>query len=104
MIPSYFETVRAALSITWATSLGCETYTAWLAPATSTVWLLARFAYQRSKSGLMVRSLPATSIQLGLVFQAAVVIVAEKLSARLRTCDRAMKAARSAGRSAANNS
>ena len=35
----------------------------------------------------------ATSIQLGLVLQAAVVIVAEKLSAKLSTCERAMKAA-----------
>ncbi len=77
---------------------------AWLAPATSIVWLLARWAYQRSKSGLMVRSLPATTIQLGLVLQAAVVIVAEKLSAKLSTCERAMNAARSAGTSAANNS
>ena len=61
-------------------------------------------AYHRSKSGLMVRSLPATSIQLGLVLQAAVVIVAEKLSAKLSTCERAMNAALSPGRSAANNS
>ena len=38
----------------------------------------------------MVRSLPATTIQLGLVLQAAVVIVAEKLSAKLNTWDRAM--------------
>lgn len=32
----------------------------------------------------MVRSLPATSIQLGLVLQAAMVIVAEKLSVKFR--------------------
>src|SRR5271170_6310739 len=76
----------------------------WLAPATSTVWLPARLAYQRSKSGLMVRSLPATSIQLGLVLQAAVVIVAEKLSAKLSTCERAINAAWSAGTSAAATS
>ena len=37
-------------------------------------------AYHPSTSGLMDRSLPATSIQLGLVRQAAVVIVAAKLS------------------------
>src|SRR5208282_1241271 len=102
--PGYFETARAALSITSATSLGCDTYTEWLAPATSTVWLFARLAYQRSKSGLIVRSLPATTIQLGLVLQAAVVIVAEKLSAKLSTCERAMNAARSLARSAANSS
>jgi hypothetical protein len=46
----------------------------------------------------MVRSLPDTIIQLGLVLQAAVVIVAEKLSAKLNTCERAMKAACSAGK------
>ena len=33
------------------------------------------------------------SIQLGLVLQAAVVMVAEKLLAKLRSCERAMKAA-----------
>jgi len=68
------------------------------------MWLLARLAYQRSKFGLMVRSLPATTIQFGLVLQAAEVIVAEKLSAKLSTCELAMNAAWSAGRSAANNS
>ena len=47
---------------------------------------------------------PATSIQLGLFLQAAVVIVAEKLSAKLNTCERAMKAACSAERSAAKYS
>src|ERR1700685_691722 len=52
----------------------------------------------------MVRSLPATTIQLGLVLQAAVVIVAEKFSVKFSTCERAMNAARSVGRSAANNS
>jgi hypothetical protein len=41
----------------------------------------------------MVRSLPATTIQLGLVLQAAVVIVAEKLSAKFSTCECAMNAA-----------
>jgi hypothetical protein len=45
-----------------------------------------------------------TSIQLGLVLQAAVVIVAEKLAAKLSTCERAMNVARSLGRSGANNS
>src|SRR5580692_3543267 len=76
--PDYFADVRAALSITAATSLGWEMKTQWLAPGTSVVWLLARLAYQRSRSGLMVRSLPATTIQLGLVLQAAAVIVPEK--------------------------
>jgi predicted nucleic acid-binding protein len=46
---------------------------------------------------LIVLSAPATTIQLGLVLQAAVVIVAEKLSAKLNTCDRAMMAAWSLG-------
>ena len=50
------------------------------------------------------RSLPATSIQLGLVLQAAVVIVTEKLSAKLSTCELAMNADWSSGRSAANKS
>src|SRR6516164_7127730 len=76
-----------------ATSFGREMYTTWLAPEISTTPLFARDAYQRSRSGLMVRSAPATNIQLGLLRQAAVVIVAEKLSAKFKTCERAMKAA-----------
>ena len=52
----------------------------------------------------MVLSFPATNIQLGLLRQAAVVMSAVKLSAKLSTCDRAMNAACSAGKSAANNS
>ncbi len=43
-------------------------------------------------------------IQLGLLLHAAVVMTALKLSARLSTCDRAMKAACSAERSAAKYS
>jgi hypothetical protein len=68
------------------------------------MWLFARAAYQRSSSGLIVRSLPATNIQLGFVRHAAQVMVAEKFSARLRTYERAMNSACSAERSAANNS
>jgi hypothetical protein len=49
----------------------------------------------------MVRSAPAINIQLGFVRPAARVMVAEKLSARLSTCDRDMNAAWSAGTSAA---
>src|SRR5713101_6257191 len=67
----------------------------------STLWLLARVAYQRSRSGLMVLSFAATSIQLGLLLHAAVVMTALKLSAKLSTCERAMKAACSADRWAA---
>jgi hypothetical protein len=37
---------------------------------------------------LVVRSDPATNIQLGFVRHAALVMVAEKLPAKLRTCDR----------------
>ena len=49
----------------------------------------------------MVLSLPATNIQLGLLLHAAVVMTALKLSALFGTCDRPMKAACSADRSAA---
>jgi len=52
----------------------------------------------------MVLSFPATNIQLGLLLHAAVVITALKFSAALNTCDRAMKAACSADRSAAKYS
>jgi len=69
----------AASSITAATSFGREIYTQWLAPATSTIWLFARVPYHRSKSGLMVRSAPATSAQLGLLLQAGAVMTVLKL-------------------------
>jgi hypothetical protein len=36
-------------------------------PATSTLWLLARVSYLRSRWGLTVLSAPATNIQLGLL-------------------------------------
>jgi hypothetical protein len=39
-------------------------------PETSTLWLLARVAYHRSRSGLMFLSAPATSAQLGLLLHA----------------------------------
>ncbi len=52
----------------------------------------------------MVRSAPATNIQLGFFLHAAVVMTALKLSAALSTCDCAMKAACSAERSAAKYS
>jgi hypothetical protein len=40
------------------------------APGTSTLWLLAGVAYHRSRSGLIVLSLPATKILLGLLVYA----------------------------------
>ncbi len=52
----------------------------------------------------MVLSFVATNAQLGLLLQAALVMIALKLSAALNTCDRAMKAACAAGRSAAKYS
>jgi hypothetical protein len=52
----------------------------------------------------MVLSLPATSIQLGLVLHAGVVMTPLKFSALFITCDRAMKAACSADKSAAKYS
>src|ERR1700686_1962460 len=100
----FYRECDAASSIKAATSFGRETYTEWLAPATSTLWLLAPGAYHRSGAGVMVLLLPATNIQLGLLLHAGVVITALKLSALFSTCDRAMKAACSADRSAAKYS
>src|SRR6202140_5386949 len=100
----FYRECDAASSIKAATSFGRETYTEWPAPATSTLWLLARVAYHRLGPGLMVFSLPATNIQLDLVLHAGVVIAALKLSALFSTCVRAMKAACSADRSAAKYS
>ena len=53
------------------------------ASGTSIVWLLARAAYHRSRSGLIVLSFPATNIQLGLLLHAGVVMTALNLSALL---------------------
>src|SRR5271169_5121971 len=62
------------------------------------VWCFCRiYSRHTPRSGLMVLSLPATSIQLGLLFHAAAVMTAWKLAAKLKTCDRAMKAASAAG-------
>src|SRR6187402_3845003 len=66
----YGIALRAASSINAATSFGWDSYTEWLAPCTSMVWLCACLAYIRSRSGLMMRSAVATAYQLGLVFQA----------------------------------
>ena len=52
----------------------------------------------------MVLSFAATTIQLGLLLHAGVVMTALKLSAAFSTCDRAMKAACSVDRSAAKYS
>jgi len=54
--------------------------------------------------GVMVLSAPATTIQLGLLLHAAAVMTALKLSAKLSTCDRAMRPACSGDKSAAKYS
>ena len=54
--------------------------------------------------GVNVLSAPATSIQVGLLFHAAVVITALKLSAKLGTCDRAMVATARMSRKAPDQS
>jgi len=52
----------------------------------------------------MALSFAATNIQLGLLLHAGLVMAALKLSTKLSTCDRAMKPACSADRSAAKYS
>src|ERR1700691_2512113 len=74
----------------------------WLA-FTSTVLALARFAIMRSWSGLIDRSAVATMYQVGLVFQAGDVILWEKASVEIGTCDTAMNSALSFGMSAAKS-
>ena len=63
--------LRSALKLLWPRYVDRR-----LAPETSTLWLLARVAYHRSRSGLMVLSAVPTNIQLGLLLHAAVVITA----------------------------
>src|SRR5580658_7718307 len=57
----------------------------------------------RSWSGLIERSEVATMYQVGLVFQAGVVTLWVNASVEMGTCDIAMKAAFSGGRSAAKS-
>src|SRR5215510_9285123 len=66
--------------------------------------LPARAAYHLSKSGLIVRSLAATIIQLGLPRHAGAAITAPKFSLKIGTCDFALNAASSSERSAAKYS
>src|ERR1700731_3321964 len=102
--PKHVVVVRcAASSISAATSLGCDTYTAWLAPATSTLWLCARSAYMRSRSGLMVLSSFATRYQLGFSFQAGLEMGVVNTLAAVSICACAMNSACSRGRSAAKS-
>src|SRR5712664_1995819 len=55
----------AAARITLATSRGCDTITAWLAPGTEVVFASIRWAIQRWSSGLMIPSASATTYQDG---------------------------------------
>src|SRR5712675_870803 len=77
-------------------------YATWLA-FTSTVLALARFAIIRSWSGLIDLSSVATMYQVGLVFQAGVVILWVNESVEIGTCDSAMKRATAGGTSAAKS-
>src|ERR1700730_15049679 len=77
-------------------------YATWLA-FTSTVLALARFAIIRSWSGLIDRSCVATMYQVGLVFHAGDVTLCVNASVEIGTCDTAMHAAFSFGRSAAKS-
>src|SRR5215470_3735151 len=59
----------AASSITFNTSLGCESITTWL-DGNSVVFAFILFAIKRSKSGCIALSFFATTNQVGLFFQA----------------------------------
>src|ERR1700735_2071293 len=78
-------------------------YATWLAPFISTVLAWARFAIMRSWSGLIDRSAVATMYQVGLVFHAGFVTWWVNASVEIGTCDTAMNAALSFGRSAAKS-
>src|ERR1700674_4045980 len=65
-----YTSAFAAFSISAATSLACEMYTAWL-PGSSIVSDLALLVMKRSRSGLIIRSCLATTAKLDLFDQAA---------------------------------
>jgi len=67
------------------------------------VWLCARAAYIRSRSGLMIRSDLATMYQLGLSFQAGLLIGVLNTFAAVKPCERASNVASSPRRSAAKS-
>src|SRR5918996_6602694 len=75
---------------------------AWL-PAASTTVEPARSDMVRCAGGGIIRSSVATRYQLGLVRQAASVIDPPRASTPHGTCESAMNAASSAGRSPAND-
>src|ERR1700686_3326749 len=77
-------------------------YATWLA-FTSTVLAWARFAIMRSCSGLIDRSWVATMYQVGLVFQAGLVILWVNASPEIGTCEIAMKWDSAGGTSAAKS-
>src|ERR1700685_2267185 len=85
-----------------AVSFGCDMYATSL-EFTSTVLALARFAIMRSWSGLIDRSALATMYQVGLAFQAGDVTLWVEASVEIGTCEIAMNAAFSFGRSAAKS-
>src|ERR1700679_2108057 len=90
---------RAARSMTAATSAGWEIYATWLDASSVTVEP-PRLYMDRSRSGLIARSLVATIAKLGLVFHAGVVAGAPAALRLKPTWDIAMESACDPGRSA----
>src|SRR5215467_2071978 len=91
----------AACLMRAATAAGCERYTEWLA-ATSVTAAPARSDMKCCAGGGIMRSCVVSRYQLGLIAQAGSVILPPRASTPHGTCESAMKAACSAGRSAAN--
>src|SRR6185369_5394134 len=85
-----------------ATACGCDTYTAWL-PFASTTVEPARFDIARCASGGIILSSVETRYQLGLVLHAGSVTAPLSASSPHGTWESAMKAAASGATSAAND-
>src|SRR5215510_6404186 len=85
-----------------ATACGCDTYTAWL-PFASTTVEPARFDIARCASGGIILSSVATRYQLGFVLHAGWLTAPLSASTPHGTCESAMNAAVSPSTSPAND-
>src|SRR5690349_10478573 len=77
--------VLAASMISFANSFGCESIGTWLEGSVS-VFAFIVLAKLRSRSGWIMRSLLATTYQVGFVFHAALAVLAPKTLLLVAPC------------------
>src|SRR5262249_33816722 len=97
------DAVLAASMISFATSAGFTSIATWLV-GTVMVFALIVLANLRSRSGLIIASLAATTYQEGLVFHEALLTLAPNTALFVCPCVAAMSLRCARGRSGAKNS